>query len=179
MALVGAIATLGCHGGAEETARTPGVEASVEALATAQGNACTVPSPEPASALLGAVRSADQAARNVDGAPLATCSLAPKTGFHRDGLCTTGPSDRGKHVVCAEVTAEFLDYTAGRGNDLSTPSPAHDFPGLRPGDRWCLCASRWHEALAAGVAPPVLLEATSDAALRHVSRAELDAHAMR
>jgi uncharacterized protein len=170
---------IGCHGGSDESARAPSVEARVEALATAEGNACATPAPEPASAELGAVRDPARGPRNVDGAPLAVCSLAPKTGFHRDGLCTTGPSDRGKHVVCAEVTAEFLEYTAGRGNDLSTPSPRNDFPGLRPGDHWCLCASRWREALEAGVAPKVKLDATSDAALRYAARAELDAHAKR
>jgi uncharacterized protein (DUF2237 family) len=175
--LVCAIATPGCSGGPDETARAPGVEASVDALATAERNASATPATEPASAELGAGRDSERGPRNVDGAPLAVCSLAPKTGFHRDGLCTTGPSDLGKHVVCAEVTAEFLEYTAGRGNDLTTPSPRNAFPGLRAGDHWCLCASRWLEALEAGVAPKVKLDATSDAALRHVSRADLDAHA--
>lgn len=182
VALGGAFAMLGCNLGADELARAPSVETAraeagrAESGRAESGPACATPPPVSAAAEA-AVPATEQLARNVDGAPLAVCSLAPKTGFHRDGLCTTGPSDRGKHVVCAEVTAEFLEYTAGRGNDLSTPSLAHAFPGLRPGDRWCLCASRWQEALDAGVAPPVLLEATSDAALRHVSRAELGAHA--
>lgn len=116
-------------------------------------------------------------ALNVLDEPLAPCGLAPRTGFFRDGRCVTGPSDRGMHVVCAVVTAEFLAFTAGRGNDLSTPRPAYDFPGLQPGDRWCLCVSRWAEALEAGVAPPVVLAATHRAALATVSLDALRAHA--
>lgn len=115
--------------------------------------------------------------RNVNGQPLATCSTEPLTGFYRDGACRTGPDDRGVHVVCAEVTEAFLSYTASRGNDLSTPSPRSRFPGLEPGDRWCLCASRWEEARRAGVAPGVVLEATEESALRIVDRAALEAHA--
>jgi len=118
-----------------------------------------------------------QVARNVLGGELAICSLQPRTGFFRDGCCHTGPQDVGRHVVCAEVTAEFLAFTRRRGNDLSTPVPEWDFPGLKPGDRWCLCAERWREALEAGVAPPVVLEATHEAALRHVSLDDLKRHA--
>ncbi len=119
----------------------------------------------------------EETPQNVLGTALETCSLAPRTGFYRDGCCRTGPEDVGTHVVCARVTAEFLDFTKGRGNDLSTPRPEYDFPGLKPGDRWCLCATRWREALAAGVAPPVVLAATHAAALRYVSREDLEAHA--
>ncbi len=119
-----------------------------------------------------------RAAQNVLGTPLEVCSTAPMTGFYRDGCCETGPQDRGRHVVCAEVTAEFLAFTRQRGNDLSTPRPEYNFPGLKPGDRWCLCASRWQEALEAGVAPPVILAATHAAALQIVRLADLQAHAL-
>ncbi|MEM6795277.1 MAG: DUF2237 domain-containing protein [Acidobacteriota bacterium] len=117
--------------------------------------------------------------RNVLGGPLETCSTDPMTGFFRDGCCATGPEDHGRHVVCARVTAEFLEYSLARGNDLISPRPEFDFPGLKPGDRWCLCAVRWREALDAGVAPPVVLEATHRAALRAVSLEQLEAHALR
>ena len=110
--------------------------------------------------------------------PLQSCSTDPLTGFYRDGLCRTGPGDRGVHVVCAEVSADFLDATARRGNDLSTPRPRLGFPGLQPGDRWCLCAARWEEARLAGVAPPVVLAATHPAALRSTTRAALETHAV-
>ena len=99
------------------------------------------------------------------------------TGFFRDGCCETGPTDAGTHVVCAVMTAEFLAFTASRGNDLSTPNPGYRFPGLTPGDRWCLCVSRWAEAQAAGVAPPVVLEATNAKALGTVGLDMLRAHA--
>jgi uncharacterized protein (DUF2237 family) len=105
------------------------------------------------------------AARNVLGGLLATCSTAPLTSFYRTGCCDTGPDDLGVHVVCAQVAAEFLAFSRSRGNDLSTPRPEYGFPGLKPGDRWCLCADRWQEALEAGVAPPVVLAATHEAAL--------------
>jgi uncharacterized protein (DUF2237 family) len=120
-------------------------------------------------------RASDKTARSVDGAPLATCSTAPMTGVYRDGRCATGPDDVGVHVVCAKVTEEFLRFTVARGNDLVTP--ARGFPGLRAGDQWCLCAARWAEAEAAGVAPPVVLEATEARALRTIPRSNLDAHA--
>jgi len=115
--------------------------------------------------------------RNVLGGELATCGAEPMTGFFRDGCCRTGPDDHGLHVVCAEVTAEFLAFSKSRGNDLSTPRPRFEFPGLRPGDRWCLCVKRWQEALQAGSAPPVVLEATHMSALEFVSLEELRAHA--
>ncbi|QKD81973.1 DUF2237 domain-containing protein [Thermoleptolyngbya sichuanensis A183] len=117
-------------------------------------------------------------ARNVLGSKLEVCSISPMTGFYRDGCCSTGAGDFGAHVVCAEVTQEFLDYTKAQGNDLCTPMPAYGFPGLKPGDRWCLCASRWKEALDAGVAPPVVLAATHASALEYVSMAELEKHAL-
>lgn len=117
-------------------------------------------------------------ARNVLGGLLVPCNLSPRTGYFRDGSCATGPQDTGRHVVCAVMTAEFLAFSAERGNDLSTPRPDLDFPGLRPGDRWCLCVSRWKEAFTAGVAPDVLLEATHEAALATVTLAELLEHAV-
>ncbi|MBR0683982.1 DUF2237 domain-containing protein [Roseomonas eburnea] len=117
-------------------------------------------------------------ARNVLGGLLLPCSVAPLTGFFRDGCCTTGPDDVGLHAVCAEMTAAFLAFSRARGNDLSTPRPEFGFAGLHPGDRWCLCAARWEEARRAGVAPPVLLEATHEAALRVTTRDHLLAHAV-
>ncbi len=121
---------------------------------------------------------ADPAARNVLGTPLQVCGLDPATGFFRTGCCETGPDDLGRHVVCAVMTQAFLDYTVARGNDLVTPRPEWGFPGLRPGDRWCLCASRWLEADEAGVAPPVVLEATHEAALQIVPLDRLRAHSV-
>jgi uncharacterized protein (DUF2237 family) len=116
--------------------------------------------------------------RNVLGGPLQSCGTEPRTGFFRDGCCRTGPDDLGRHVVCAQVTEEFLAFTRARGNDLSTPVPAYGFPGLKPGDRWCLCATRWQEALEAGAAPPVVLEATHMKALEIVSIHDLENHAL-
>ena len=116
---------------------------------------------------------------NVLGTPLQPCGTDPLTGFYRDGSCRTGPDDHGTHVVCAVMTAAFLRFTAARGNDLSTPRPAHRFPGLSPGDRWCLCVSRWREAQEAGVAPPVVLEATHAKALSAVALEDLKAHVAR
>ena len=110
-------------------------------------------------------------AKNVLGTPLKTCSHSPITGFFRNGCCDTGGDDIGIHIVCAQVTAEFLAFSAERGNDLSSSNPW--FPGLRPGDRWCLCASRWKEAFEAGVAPPVILEATHISALEFVDLEDL------
>lgn len=117
-------------------------------------------------------------ARNVLGGPLACCCERPRTGFYRDGYCHTGPQDVGSHTVCAQMTAEFLRFSRARGNDLSTPRPEFAFPGLKPGDRWCLCAARWREALAAGVAPPVVLTACHERALQVVTLDELAAHAL-
>lgn len=115
--------------------------------------------------------------KNVLGGALEICCISPMTGSLRNGKCETGPFDFGVHVVCARVTEEFLSFTKSRGNDLSTPMPAYDFPGLKPGDCWCLCASRWKEALDAGVAPPVILAATHEVALKYVSLEELKKHA--
>src|SRR3954471_22967266 len=106
-------------------------------------------------------------ARNVLGGVLELCSLDPRTGFTRTGCCETGPEDFGSHTVCAEVTAEFLAFSKRTGNDLSTPRPEFGFRGLRPGDRWCLCAPRWQEAFEAGMAPLVVLRATHAMALHY------------
>ncbi len=116
--------------------------------------------------------------RNVLGGWLAPCSTDPMTGFYRDGCCRTGSDDRGRHVVCVEVTAEFLQFSRQRGNDLITPVPAFNFPGLKPGDSWCLCALRWLEAYKAGVAPNVHLEATHEAALKSIPLEYLEKHAI-
>src|ERR1700685_3408290 len=113
--------------------------------------------------------------RNVLGGPLAVCSTNPTTGFFRTGCCETPRGDSGSHTVCARLTAEFLDFSKDRGNDLSTPVPDFGFPGLKPGDRWCLCAARWQEALEAGVAPPVILAATNELALEVLSLDDLRA----
>lgn len=115
--------------------------------------------------------------KNVLGGDLLACSYAPLTGFFRDGCCRTGADDLGTHVVCARVTAEFLQFSLERGNDLMTPRPEYRFAGLKPGDRWCLCALRWVEALEAGVAPPVVLEATHVRVLEMVDLDALHKHA--
>ncbi|HEY9217018.1 MAG TPA: DUF2237 domain-containing protein [Phenylobacterium sp.] len=107
----------------------------------------------------------DPGARNVLGGELLSCSNEPLTGFFRNGCCETGPEDLGLHTVCAVMTAEFLAYSRSVGNDLSTPNPQFGFAGLKPGDRWCLCAPRWKEALDAGAAPQVVLEATHEETL--------------
>ena len=117
-------------------------------------------------------------AKNVIDGNLEVCCTSPATGFYRDGFCRTGGQDFGSHVVCAQVTSEFLEFTKSQGNDLSTAVPDFNFPGLKPGDRWCLCASRWQEALEAGVAPPVILSATHARALEVVSLDELKKHAL-
>ncbi|HEY5929928.1 MAG TPA: DUF2237 domain-containing protein [Burkholderiales bacterium] len=117
-------------------------------------------------------------ARNVLGGPLGECSSKPQTGFYRDGCCNTGPEDRGVHTVCALMTKEFLAFSRTSGNDLSTPMPDFGFPGLKPGDRWCLCAARWREALLAGAAPKVVLTSTHERTLDFVSLDELKKHAI-
>jgi uncharacterized protein (DUF2237 family) len=117
-------------------------------------------------------------ARNVLGGPLQSCSARPLTGFLRNGCCDLHRDDIGLHVVCAQMTAEFLEFSRERGNDLSTPVPEFEFPGLKAGDRWCLCAARWNEALRAGMAPPVVLNATHEAALKIVSLEDLKKHAV-
>jgi uncharacterized protein len=116
-------------------------------------------------------------ALNVLGQPMVACSFDPLTGYQRDGCCNTHANDQGTHVICARVTAEFLDYSLAQGNDLITPRPEYRFAGLKPGDRWCLCALRWLQALEAGVAPPVHLEATHAKALTVVTLAQLQKHA--
>jgi uncharacterized protein (DUF2237 family) len=117
-------------------------------------------------------------ASNVLGGKLELCCTSPMTGYYRDGKCNTGAGDFGAHIVCAQVTEEFLTYSRLVGNDLSTPVPEFNFPGLKPGDRWCLCASRWKQALNAGVAPPVVLSATHASALEYVSMSELKQYAI-
>ena len=119
-----------------------------------------------------------EAKLNVLGEPLAPCSEQPLTGFFRDGCCNTAPEDLGLHTVCTRVTAEFLEFSRSRGNDLSTPMPEFGFPGLKPGDQWCLCAARWQEALEAGAAPRVVLRATHAATLRLVKLADLKKYAL-
>ena len=116
--------------------------------------------------------------RNVLGERLEVCSISPMTGFFRDGCCDTGREDIGSHTVCAVMTAAFLEFSKSRGNDLSTPMPEFGFRGLKPGDRWCLCAPRWQEALEAGRAPRVVLRATHEGALGHCSLADLKRLAM-
>jgi len=116
--------------------------------------------------------------RNVLGGPLGACSEKPMTGFFRDGCCNTSDEDFGSHTVCVLLTAEFLEFSKARGNDLSTPRPEFGFPGLHPGDRWCLCAARWREALHAGRAPRVVLNATNEAALLIVGLDDLKRHAI-
>ena len=110
------------------------------------------------------------------GEPLEPCCMNPLTGFYRDGLCRTGPDDVGLHTICVQVDARFLQFSTSVGNDLSTPIPAFGFPGLKPGDRWCLCIERWKEALDAGVAPMVVLEATHFSVLEFVEMDDLRAH---
>ena len=115
---------------------------------------------------------------NVLGSPLECCCSEPMTGFYRDGYCRTGPGDHGMHTVCIVATEEFLAFSSAQGNDLSTPRLEYDFPGLREGDRWCLCVTRWKDALEADCAPQVVLEATHISALEWVSLEELQAHAV-
>ena len=116
-------------------------------------------------------------ATNVVGGKLESCCTSPMTGYYRDGKCNTGGGDYGAHTVCAQLTAEFLQFSKLRGNDLLTPVPEYNFPGLKPGDCWCLCASRWKEAMDAGCAPRVVLSATHALTLEYVSLNELKQHA--
>ena len=116
--------------------------------------------------------------RNVLGTELRPCCYEPRTGFFRDGFCHTAPEDHGVHTVCVVVTSRFLAFSKARGNDLSTPHPQWQFPGLREGDRWCLCAARWREAWEAGEAPGVILESTHEATLKIVPRSVLEEHAV-
>lgn len=117
--------------------------------------------------------------KNIFGEPLIACGTDPMTGFYRDGCCNTGPMDAGTHTVCAIMTEDFLAFTKAKGNDLSTPVPQYQFPGLRPGDKWCLCVNRWKEALAAGVAPPIIPEATHEMSLEFVTMDQLIQHAFK
>ncbi len=116
--------------------------------------------------------------RNVLGTELAECSTQPVTGFFRDGCCNTSPEDRGSHTVCVVMTVDFLRFSKSRGNDLSTPMPEYGFPGLKAGDRWCLCAARWQQAHEANMAPLVVMTATHERALEIVSLADLKRHAI-
>lgn len=116
--------------------------------------------------------------KNVLGTELQTCCTDPMTGFYRDGCCRTGADDVGLHLVCVEATDEFLAFSKSRGNDLSTPNPMYQFPGLSSGDRWCLCVERWKEALDAGMAPMIVLEATHMSALEFVDLEDLEAYAV-
>lgn len=120
-----------------------------------------------------------QTPRNVLGEPLALCSCEPMTGWMRDGSCRTDSRDHGRHTVCCEMNASFLSYSKAQGNDLSTPMPAYGFPGLKPGDHWCVCAPRWLQAYEDGVAPPVRLEACEASALEVIPLALLQQHAAR
>ncbi len=115
-------------------------------------------------------------AKNVLGTDLQVCCYEPKTGYYRDGFCYTGDEDIGTHVVCAIMTDDFLEFSKSKGNDLITPIPYYQFPGLKAGDKWCLCVSRWKEAYLEGFAPPVLLEATNEKALKYVSFESLLEH---
>lgn len=117
-------------------------------------------------------------AKNVLGTEIEVCSMEPVTGFYRDGCCNTGGSDMGLHTVCIEATAEFLAFSKARGNDLSTPHPQYEFPGLKPGDRWCLCVERWKEALEAGMAPRVKLESCHISTLEFVDLEDLQHYAV-
>ena len=118
-------------------------------------------------------------AKNVLGGELQTCSLDPLTGYYRDGCCNTGGQDYGVHVVCAIMTDEFLEFSKACGNDLSTPIPEYEFPGLSAGDRWCLCAQRWQQALEHNRAPQVVLEATHMSALEFIDLSDLQDHAVK
>lgn len=117
--------------------------------------------------------------KNVLGGTLECCCTSPMTGYYRDGFCRTDASDHGSHTVCIKATAEFLAFSKKIGNDLSTPRPEFDFVGLKPGDKWCLCATRWEEAFMAGVAPQVVLAATHERALEVVTLEELQSRALR
>lgn len=117
--------------------------------------------------------------KNIFGEPLQSCCTNPMTGFYRDGFCRTNKEDNGKHVVCAIVTEAFLQFSKSRGNDLTTPRPEYSFPGLKPGDKWCLCALRWKEAFEAGFAPKVVLESTDERALQYIDIDNLISYAVK
>ncbi len=169
--LVSAAALLGCH---SEPAATQAVDPVMPASPAAVEPAGAAAAPGPGACVGRGGEPAKLGMRNVLGSALRSCPSRTATGFHRDGFCSTGADDAGVHVVCATVTSAFLQFSAAHGNDLITARG--DFPGLRDGDAWCLCAARFREALDAGVAPPVIVEATDEAALRTISSAELGAH---
>lgn len=123
-------------------------------------------------------RDVDDDDRNVLGGTLVACSMKPRTGFFRDGCCNTGAADQGLHLICAQMTREFLEFARRQGNDLITPMPQFEFPGLKPGDRWCVCAGTWRQAFEAGIAPPVVLESTHEEALAVIPLEALRAHAL-
>ncbi len=127
---------------------------------------------------MSAARDVDDDDRNVLGSTLAACSMKPRTGFFRDGCCNTGAADQGLHLICAQMTREFLEFARRQGNDLITPMPQFEFPGLVPGDRWCVCAGTWRQAYEAGIAPPVVLESTHEEALAVIPLEALRAHAL-
>ena len=129
--------------------------------------------------IISKVSMADKNQKNVLGDPIKICSVKPMTGFFRDGFCRTGDSDTGSHVVAAIIDQKFLDYTKSKGNDLETPQPQYNFSGLKPGDRWCVCATRWSEALKAGAAPAIDLEATHEKALKYISIETLKKHKLK
>ena len=118
-------------------------------------------------------------AKNVLGTPLKPCSMEPLTGFYRNGCCDTGADDLGLHTICVQMTAEFLAFSREAGNDLSTPNPMYGFPGLRPGDRWCVCVTRWKDAFEAGVIAPIVLEASHMSVLEFVDLEDLKANSVR
>lgn len=180
-----AFLAVACRPGGEPTAATaptaedarPSVDAPSSATvqpATNTSRACLgLPEADGTCAPDAGVSTEDPGTLNIEGRSLGTCSTDPMTGWFRDGKCSTGSTDRGVHVVCAKMTAAFLAFTKTEGNDLSTPAPRFRFPGLEPGDHWCLCAARWQEALEAGVAPPVVVEATHARALDIVKGSDL------
>jgi uncharacterized protein (DUF2237 family) len=171
--------TLGCGASGRSASAAPGAALAKSSL-PARPWAPTIPAvsfdDQRAKSKIGPAKRGE---RNVLGNQLEACSSSPLTGFYRDGRCSTGPRDRGLHVVCARMTTLFLRYTKAQGNDLSTPAPRYRFPGLRAGDRWCLCAARWREAHVVGMAPPVVLEATHARALTIVPARELAKTALR
>ena len=169
VALASALIVSACH--SDPAATRTAATRTAEPVARASGGS---PPSGGVSACIGhGGEAAKSGARNVLGTELRSCPSRSATGFHRDGFCSTGPDDAGVHVVCATVTDAFLQFSAAHGNDLITPRG--EFPGLRDGDAWCLCAARFREALDAGVAPPVVVEATDEVALRTMTAGELNA----
>lgn len=175
--LLGALCPLGCGRAPSPTPSSSVSATSAPASAPPPGSACgAAPAEVEACALPSAPVTSRRDDKSLTGDPLAVCSSAPLTGWFRDGKCSAGADDTGVHVVCAKLTDEFLSFTKSKGNDLVTPRDA--FPGLRAGQQWCLCASRWDEAERAGVAPPVVIDATHASATRVVGVEKLKAHAL-